>query len=121
MKFFLPIRYQPKACESVECIVKHYVSIFVLAEGVYICFLSYSKLVTKAMRSQSTVKRLIDNIYIKVGNKVFRQQVGIPMGTDCAPFLANLFLFYYEYEYIKNLVKDNLQAAMKLQWNYEVY
>ena len=56
---------------------------------------------------------LIDNIYIKVGNKVFRQQVGIPMGTDCAPLLANLFLFYYEYKYMKNLVKDNLQAAMK--------
>ena len=56
---------------------------------------------------------LIDNIYIKVGNKVFRQQVGIPMGTDCAPLLANLLLFYYEYEHMKNLVKDNLQAAMK--------
>ena len=42
---------------------------------------------------------LIDNIYINVGNKVFRQQVGIPMGTDCAPLLANLFLFYYEYKY----------------------
>ena len=36
---------------------------------------------------------LIDNVYIKVGNKVFRQTVGIPMGTDCAPQLANLFLF----------------------------
>ena len=59
------------------------------------------------------MKYLIDNIYIKVGNKVFRQQVGIPMGTDCAPLLANLFLFYYEYGYMKNLVKDNLQAAMK--------
>ena len=35
------------------------------------------------------------------------------MGTDCAPLLANLFLFYYEYKYMKNLVKDNLQAAMK--------
>ena len=33
---------------------------------------------------------LIDNIYIKVGKEIFRQQVGIPMGTDCAPFLANL-------------------------------
>ena len=52
-------------------------------------------------------------LYIKVGNKVFRQEVGILMGTDCAPLLANLFLFYYEYKYMKNLVKDNLQAAMK--------
>ena len=35
------------------------------------------------------------------------------MGTDCAPLLANLFLFYYEYKYMKNLIKDNLQVAMK--------
>ena len=36
---------------------------------------------------------LIGNVYIRVGNKVFRQRIGIPMGTDCAPLLANLFLF----------------------------
>ena len=59
------------------------------------------------------IEYLIDNIYIKVGSKVFRQQVGIPMGTDCAPLVANLFLFYYEYKYMKNLIKDNLQVAMK--------
>ena len=52
------------------------------------------------------IEYLIDNIYIKVGSKVFRQQVGIPMGTDCAPLLANLFLFNYEYKYMKNLIKD---------------
>ena len=39
--------------------------------------------------------------------------MGIPLGTDYAPLLANLYLFYYEYEYMNNLVKDNLQAAMK--------
>ena len=32
---------------------------------------------------------LIDNI-IEVGNKVYRQTIGIPMGTDCAPQLANM-------------------------------
>ena len=35
---------------------------------------------------------LVDNIYIEVGNTVYGQRVGIPMGTDCAPLLANLFL-----------------------------
>ena len=35
------------------------------------------------------------------------------MGTDCAPLLANIFLFYYEYGYMKSLVKDNLQSATK--------
>ena len=51
---------------------------------------------------------LIDNVYIKVGNNVYRQTIGIPMGTDCAPQLANLFLFHYEYLYMKNLMRDNL-------------
>ena len=35
------------------------------------------------------------------------------MGTDCAPLLANLFLFYYEYKYLKNLIKTNLMLAKK--------
>ena len=56
---------------------------------------------------------LIDNVYIKVGSKVYRQTVGIPMGTDCAPQLANLFLFHYEYSYMKILMKKNLCVAKK--------
>ena len=35
------------------------------------------------------------------------------MGTDCVPFVANLFLFYYEYKYMRNLIKSNLMAAKK--------
>ena len=35
---------------------------------------------------------LIDNIYSKIGNHLFRQCIGIPIGTNCAPTLANLFL-----------------------------
>ena len=54
---------------------------------------------------------LIDNIYVSIGNRVYRQCVGIPMGTDCAPLLANLFLFYYEYKYMKNLIKNNIILA----------
>ena len=61
---------------------------------------------------------LIDNIFIRVGNKVFRQTIGIPMGTDCAPLLANLFLFYYEYHYMKNLIRDN--QCLAKSFNYTV-
>ena len=43
------------------------------------------------------IEYLIDNIFIEVGNKVFRQTIGIPMGTDCAPQLANLFLLNMNY------------------------
>ena len=42
------------------------------------------------------VEYLINNCYFITGNKLFKQTIGIPMGSDPAPFLANLFLFYYE-------------------------
>ena len=29
-------------------------------------------------------------------NKVFRQRIGIAIGTDYTPLMANLCLFYYE-------------------------
>ena len=64
-------------------------------------------------KSVEWTKYLIDNVYIKVGNSVYRQTIGIPMGTDCAPQLANLFLFHYEYLYMKNLMRDNLCMAKR--------
>ena len=39
---------------------------------------------------------LLDNIYIRFGTKLYRQIVDIPMGTNCAPLVADLFLFCYE-------------------------
>ena len=56
---------------------------------------------------------LRDNIFIMVGNKVFKQHVGIAMDTNCAPLLANLYLFYYEYNYLKKLIKNNLLQVRK--------
>ena len=65
------------------------------------------------------IKLLIENSYFTVGNKVFRQKVGIPMGTDCAPYIANLFLFSYEYKYVMNLIKTgNFVEVMKLRHMY---
>ena len=58
---------------------------------------------------------LIDNIYVSIGNKIYRQCTGIPMGTDCAPLVANLFLFYYEYRYMRNLIKTNIIQAKKFR------
>ena len=51
---------------------------------------------------------LIDNIYVKFGDQVVRQVIGTPMGTDCAPFLVNLFSYSYEYQWInKQRIKNN--------------
>ena len=57
------------------------------------------------------INYLVDNIYVLVGNKIFRQRIGIPMGTDCAPLLANLYLFKLEYKIMKNLLKTNMSKA----------
>ena len=36
---------------------------------------------------------LIDNIYVEFGDQIYQQTIGIPMGTNCAPLLADLFLY----------------------------
>ena len=50
----------------------------------------YSANVVKAC-----LKFLTKNAYFRVGNLLFRQVIGIPMGSDPAPFFANLFLYKY--------------------------
>ena len=37
-----------------------------------------------------------NNSIFQVGSKIFRQVIGILMGSDPAPFFANFFLFFYE-------------------------
>ena len=49
---------------------------------------------------------LIDNIFIECGGVIFQQVIGIPMGTNCAPLLADLFLYSYEAEFIQTLIKS---------------
>ena len=46
---------------------------------------------------------LVDNIFVVFGGNVFQQIVGIPMGTSCAPLLADIFLYSYEVEFIQSL------------------
>ena len=55
----------------------------------------------------------MDNIYIRFGTKLYRQIVGIPMGTNCAPLVADLFLFCYERDFMKNLSSDNQADVIK--------
>ena len=38
----------------------------------------------------------VDNIFVVFAVKVFDQAGGIPMGTNCSPILADIFLYSYE-------------------------
>ena len=54
---------------------------------------------------------LSDNIYIRFDTKLYRQIVGIPMGTNCTPLIADLFLFCYERDFMTSL-SDVKQAEI---------
>ena len=45
------------------------------------------------------IEFLVDNMYVRFGGQLFRQMVRIPMETNCAPLLADLFLYSYENEF----------------------
>ena len=49
---------------------------------------------------------LLDNIFIRFGTNLYRQVVGIPMGTNYAPLVADLFLFCYERDFMMSLSDD---------------
>ena len=67
------------------------------------------------------IEFLVDNIYVRFGGQLFRQIVGIPMGTNSAPLLADLFLYFYENEFLAKLVKEGkrkLARKFNLSYHY---
>ena len=50
---------------------------------------------------------VLDSTYIKFGSKLYRQIVGILMSTNCAPVVADLFLFSFERDFMFSLSGDN--------------
>ena len=48
----------------------------------------------------------MENIYVQFDGMVYQQIVGIPMGTNCAPLIADLFLYCYESDFMSDLQKS---------------
>ena len=48
----------------------------------------------------------MENTYVQFGDMVYQQIVGIPMSTNCAPLIADLFLYCYERDFMSNLQKS---------------
>ena len=59
------------------------------------------------------VSYLVKNSYFRLGDKLYRQDIGIPMGSDPAPAFANLFLFHYESLWLNSIKKTNNILARK--------
>ena len=64
---------------------------------------------------------LVNNIFVVFAGKVFQQIIGIPMGTNCAPLLADIFLYSYEAEFIQSLLsagKKRLASQFNFTYKY---
>ena len=67
------------------------------------------------------IEFLIDNIFVQFGGRLFRQVTGIPMGTNCAPLLADLFHYPCENEFLDNMIKSGhrrLAMSFNLCYRY---
>ena len=67
---------------------------------------------------KKAVLYLMDNCLFTLGDHIFRQIIGIPMGSDPAPFMANLFLYSYESKYVKELKTKDLFTARKFRHTF---
>ena len=65
------------------------------------------------------IEFLVDNIYVRFGGQLFRQMVGIPMGTSSASLLADLFLYSYKNEFLDKHIKEGKRKlARKFNLSY---
>ena len=59
--------------------------------------------------------------YLVTISNLFRQVIGIPMGTNCAPLLADLFLYSYENEFLDDMIRSGhrrLARSFNLCYRY---
>ena len=65
------------------------------------------------------IEFLVENIHVRFGRQLFRQMVGIPMGTNCAPLLTDFFLYSYENEFLDNSLRtEKKKFAKKFNLSY---
>ena len=64
---------------------------------------------------------LIGNNYVRFGNSVFRQIIGIPMGTNSAPLLADLFLHTFEYDFMLRTMKQDKTKAVQFSNTFRYF
>ena len=64
---------------------------------------------------------LLDNIFVRYGDTVYRQVIGIPMGTNCAPLVADLFLYCYERDFMLSLKSDTQADVIEAFGNTSRY
>ena len=77
------------------------------------CRKRHGKMSFSITELKSLTDHLITETYFEVGNLIFRQCIGIPMGIDPAPCWANLYLYKYECDHVTRLIRSDKRRAMR--------
>ena len=56
---------------------------------------------------------LLDTFFIRFATQRYRQTVGIGMGTNCTPLVADLIIVCYDRDFIKSLSCENQADIIK--------
>ena len=68
----------------------------------------------------SATEFLLDNCYFTVGDSVYRQIIGVPIGIDAGPFIANLTLWYFENKFLEGTYKTKYIVTRKLRYTFRL-
>jgi hypothetical protein len=76
--------------------------------------------IANQLRDVSTIcRRSLKLKSSRFGGILFQQVVGITMGTNCAPLLADLFLYSCESEFLQKLVQEKkIHEARAFNFTY---
>lgn len=70
---------------------------------------------------KKAIDLILSEVFICFSGFVFKQIRGVPMGGNCSPLLADLFLLNCEFSYMKQLVKEKKFGLAKLLSNTSRY
>jgi hypothetical protein len=102
-----------------KCVVLGYNSTYILNK------IQKGKTCYSGEQVNSMLEFLVDNIVVSFGGALFQQVVGIPMGTNRVPLLADLYLCSYQSEFLHNVVKykkiHEARAFFLLFFSFVVY
>lgn len=55
---------------------------------------------------------LMNHCFVGLGDRVWKQSLGIPMGSSCSPLWCNLYLLHFEIQFIQRLARLGLSELM---------
>ena len=63
---------------------------------------------------KDAVRFVVNEVYVSFGGFLFKQIKGIPMGGNCSPLLADLFLAHCEFDFMSDLLKSKKFGLARL-------